>query len=118
MKFTCATEAFGASDAQWCRLARDSFIVYGGGHLAEIRPRATFRHPVLTIPFIDRDEYLDYVMQARQMNPTRLINFRVTSRNAREVICTSTFNMTPVLRVNGDVSNLPPAPGGRVVIQM
>ena len=98
----CSSEAFGASNLQWRTLARDTFILYAGGHSAESRPRATYSKSVLTVPFVDRGQFLDFVMQARQMTPTRLIDFRVENRHAREVTCVATFNLTPALLVRGN----------------
>ena len=114
--FTCETESFGISDSQWRNLAKDTFIVYAGGHFVETRPRATFVHPVLTVPFSTRAEFLDFLFQARSLSPTRLVSFHVTSRDVRRVTCTSSHNYTPALRVEGDQSDLTPKPS--VIIRL
>ena len=92
--------------------------MYAGGHFIESRPRVIFEHPTLTVPFADRAEFLDFLFRARSLNPTRLIDFRVSSRELRRVVCTSVRNSTPVLRETGDLSNLPPTDDSTVVIHL
>ena len=107
--FTCANEAFGTSTSQWIEMARNTFLVYAGGHYVASRPRASLENSVLTVPFDDRAEFLDFLFQARQMNPTSLIEFTVEVREPRRVVCRALYNRTPILRVRGDEENLPPA---------
>ena len=114
--FTFETESFGTSDSQWRDLAKNTFIVYAGGHFVESRPRASFDSPTLTVPFSNRAEFLDFLFQARSLSPTRLVGFRVLSREPRRVICISSHNYTPAIRVTGDTSDLPE--GESVIIQM
>ena len=90
-------------------MARNTFLVYAGGHFLASRPRASFESPVLTVPFDDRAEFLGFLFQARQMNPTSLIEFHVSAREPRRVVCRALYNRTPILRVRGDDENLPPA---------
>ena len=118
IKFTLASESFGTSDSQWCDLARNTFLVYAGGNYVASRPRAMFEHPVLTVPFETRADFLEFLFQARQMSPTRLVGFHVEERKARCVICQADFNHTPALRVNGDTENLPPAGDDPIIIQL
>lgn len=115
--FTCENESFGTSDSQWLEVAKNTFQIYAGGYFVESRPRAIYEHPVLTIPFTNRAEFLDFLFRARAMLPTRLVTFRVSSRELRRVACTVTSNLTPVLRVDGDESDLPPTSSSYVIIR-
>ena len=99
-------------------MARNTFLVYAGGHYVASRPRATLDGNVLTVPFEDRADFLDFLFQARQMEPTQLIEFRVDSREPRRVTCVANFNRTPLLRLRDEVENTPPGYDDPVIISL
>ena len=73
---------------------------------------------MLTVPFENRADFLEFLFQARQMSPTRLVGFHVEDRKARCVICVADYNHTPVLRVHGDIENLPPVSDDPIIIRL
>ena len=101
IKYTCP-ETIHLTERRWRLLSTVTFSLFSTGAILEERPEGQFDGQVLTLEFETKEKFLNYTRRALFTEGTRLVDFKVSSKTPTCVICTSTFNLTPKLRIRGE----------------